>query len=87
MIVIPVGKGHFTLEKYRFFRNPKRLGLIEVQIKDDGAINDTPSFLGIMKDEETDIYFTEFSFETLQAILSKMGYICKRKQDHKNEIR
>lgn len=79
MEVIPVGKGKFTLEKYRLIRDLKRLGLIEVQIKDDGAINDTPSFLGIMKDAETNVYFTEFSFETLQAILSKMGYRCTKK--------
>ena len=70
----------FTLEKYKLFRNVQRVGMIEVQIKDDGAVNDSPSFLAIMKDADTNIYFTEFSFETLQMILSKMGYICKRKK-------
>lgn len=80
MIVIPVGKNQFTLEKYRAFRNLVRVGLIEVQIKDDGCINDTPSFLGIMKDEATNIYYTEFSFETLQAIFSQMGYQVIRKK-------
>lgn len=79
MIVIPVGKDKFTLEKYRLFRSVTRVGLIEVQIKDDGAINDTPAFLGIMKDSDTNIYFTEFSFETLQGILSKIGYRCVKK--------
>ena len=80
MEVLPVGKDKFTLEKYRFFRNLIEIGLIEIQIKDDGAVNDTPSFLGIMKDNDTNIYYTEFSFETLQTILSKMGYVCVRKK-------
>lgn len=79
MEVIPVGKDKLTLEKYKLFRSVTETGIIEVQIKDDGAVNDTPSFLAIMKDQETNIYFTQFSFETLQAILSKMGYRVVRK--------
>ena len=81
MEVIPVGKGKFTLEKYGVFRDLIETGIIEVQIKDDGAINDTPSFLAIMKDKHTNIFYTQFSFETLQAILSKMGYIVVKKKD------
>lgn len=81
MKVIPVGKDKFTLEKYYVFRDPKEVGIIEVQIKEDGAINDSPSFLAIMKDTETDVYYTQFSFETLQAILSKMGYRIVKKSN------
>jgi hypothetical protein len=79
MEVIPVGKDRFTLGKYGLIRNPKSVCIIEVQIKDDGAINDTPSFLAIMKDAATEVFYTEFSFETLQAILSKMGYVVRKK--------
>jgi hypothetical protein len=81
MEVIPVGTGKFTLDKYKLFRNPLRVLLLEVQIKDDGCINDTPAFLCIMKDERTNVYYTEFSFETLQAIFSKMGYQIVRKKN------
>ena len=80
MEVIPVGKGKFVIDKYSVFRTITELGIIEVQIKDDGAINDTPSFCAIMKDVETNVYITQFSFETLQAILSKMGYRVIRKE-------
>lgn len=69
MEVIPVGKDKFTLEKYKAFRS-----LIEVQWKDDGAVNDTPSLLFIMKDKMTNIAITQFTLETLQGILSKCGY-------------
>lgn len=79
MIVIPVGKGKFVLEKYSFFRKLTQVGIMEVQIKDDGAVNDTPSFLAIMKDADTNITYTEFSLETLQAILSRMGYRITKK--------
>jgi hypothetical protein len=81
MEVIPVGKDKFTLEKYKLFRIVEELGIIEVQIKDDGAVNDSPAFLAIMKDAETNVYFTQFSFETLQAILSKMGYRVVRRKE------
>ena len=81
MEVIPVGKGKFVLDKYKQFRLVSELGIIEVQIKDDGAINDTPSFCAIMKDRLTNVYITQFSFETLQAILSKMGYRCVKKKE------
>lgn len=81
MEVLPVGKGKFVLDKYRPFRPITETGIIEIQIKDDGAVNDTPSFLAIMKDVDTNIYITQFSFETLQAILSKMGYRCVKKKE------
>lgn len=74
MEVIPVGKGKFTLDKYRLFRSIIELGLMEVQWKEDGAINDTPSMLLIMKDKEINVCITEFSLETLQGIMSKVGY-------------
>lgn len=81
MEVLPVGKGKFVLDKYRFFRSVTETGIIEVQIKDDGAVNDTPSFCAVMKDADTNVYYTQFSFETLQAILSKMGYRCVKKKE------
>lgn len=74
MEVIPVGKDNFTLKKYEMFRKVIQLGVMEVQWKDDGAINDTPSILLIMKDRKTNLCITEFSLETLQGILSKVGY-------------
>jgi hypothetical protein len=80
MEVIPVGKDKFTLDKYKMFRVVAELGIIEVQIKDDGAVNDSPAFLAIMKDVNTNVYFTQFSFETLQAILGQMGYRTVRKK-------
>jgi hypothetical protein len=79
--VLPVGKGKFVLDKYSVLRTVTEVGIIEIQIKDDGAINDTPSFCAIMKDIETNVYYTQFSYETLQAILSKMGYRCVKKKE------
>jgi len=80
MEVIPVGKGKFTLEKYRFFRDIIELGLMEVQWKDDGCVNDTPSMIFIMKDRETNVCITEFTLETLEGILSKVGYRIVKKR-------
>jgi hypothetical protein len=78
--VIPVGKDKFTLEKYKMFRSLIELGVIECQWKDDGAINNTPSLLFIMKDRQTNIAITQMTLETLQGIMSKCGYrIVKKK--------
>lgn len=80
MEVIPVGKDKFTLEKYKMFRSLIELGVIECQWKDDGAINNTPSLLFIMKDRQTNIAITQMTLETLQGIMSKCGYrIVKKK--------
>ena len=75
MEVIPVGTNDFTLDKYKLFRpNAIEVGLMEVQWKDDGCVNDTPSMLFIMKDEAANVVITRLSLETLQGILSKCGY-------------
>jgi len=65
MDVIQVGKGNFTVDKYKFFRTIIHLGLIEVQWKDDGVVNDTPSMIFIMKDRKTNLCVSELSLETL----------------------
>lgn len=82
MIVLPtknVGKGKFDLRGYEVFRNVGELGVIEAQMKEDGAINDAPSLLLVMKDEATNVYATQFTLETLQAMLSKFGYVVRKK--------
>lgn len=80
MEVIPVGKDKFTLDKYKVFRNIIQVVLLEVQWKDDGAVNDSPSMLLIMKDQATNLVLTEFTLETLQGILSKVGYRVVKKK-------
>ena len=80
MLVVPVGKGKFTLDKYKLFRSIIELDLMEVQWKDDGCVNDTPSMIFIMKDRETNVCFTQFTLETLQGIMSKVGYRIVRKR-------
>ncbi len=62
------------------FRSLIELGLMEVQWKDDGAINDTPSMIFIMKDRKTNVCFTQFTLETLQGVLSKVGYRIVKKR-------
>jgi hypothetical protein len=79
--VIPVGFDKFTLEKYALFRNPREIGVMECQFKEDGAVNVSPSMIFIMKDELTNVYYTQFTLETLQAIMSKVGYRIVKKQE------
>lgn len=56
------------------------LGWTETHVKEDGCLNDTPSIVFTMKDFMGMFYYTQFSLETLQGMLGKMGYTLVKKR-------
>lgn len=67
------GKNKIELLTARF-RTPTPLSSIALHHKEDGAIGDLPSLLFECRDQDQNMYYHEFSLETLNTALNKFGY-------------
>lgn len=62
----------------RLVRPAKRIGLVCLHFKEDGALDETPALIFECRDEATEVFFYEVTLGTIAGALARAGYTIKR---------